>query len=104
MAKLIASLSGKARILIPGSNALIQALVASGAENLAGAISTAKGGPWDLCGVLLVRQAGGTIRGFKKVGEKLVQHNPLDVYGCDSLVMANSEPIANFLEDKMLAL
>ncbi len=102
--QLFASLYNEAKIQTLGSNGLIQALVANGAPNVAGSISAAKGGPWDYCGALLVTQAGGKCRGFRKDSGKLVLHDPLDVVGCDILVTANSEPIAEYLSQKVLAL
>ena len=104
MRKLMAMLSRQSRILIPGSNGLIQAVVANGAKIISGAISTAKGGPWDLVGGLLVKQAGGSLRGFRKIDGKIIPHDPLDVLGCDILVSANSEPIAEELAGMILAL
>ncbi len=59
VAYLFGNLAHRCKVLMPGSNGLHQALVAHGAEYMAGSITTARGGPWDVCGVLLVLEAGG---------------------------------------------
>ncbi len=46
-------------VLMTGGNGMHHALLANGGERVAGSITTAIGGPWDACGVLLVTQAGG---------------------------------------------
>jgi fructose-1,6-bisphosphatase/inositol monophosphatase family enzyme len=88
---------------VPGSNGLIHALVANGASSAAGSISTAKGGPWDFCGALLVKQAGGFVQGYRKTADGLVEHNALDPVGCDFLVTANSSRILKQLFSLLLA-
>ena len=94
MKKLLGSLVDNGiKFHVPGSNGLIHALVANGASSAAGSISTAKGGPWDFCGALLVKQAGGFVRGFKKTENQLIEHDGLDPVGCDFLITANSELI-----------
>jgi fructose-1,6-bisphosphatase/inositol monophosphatase family enzyme len=88
---------------VPGSNGFMHALVANGAKVAAGSISTAKGGPWDFAGALLVVQAGGYVRGFRKDSDTLVEHDALDPVGCDFLVTANSTAILELLCGKLLA-
>ena len=88
---------------VPGSNGLIHALVANGAKVAAGSISTAKGGPWDFCGALLVTQAGGFCRGFRKESGRLYEHDALDPVGCDFLITANSKTILDKLTVKLIA-
>ncbi|OGG58853.1 hypothetical protein A2765_00535 [Candidatus Kaiserbacteria bacterium RIFCSPHIGHO2_01_FULL_56_24] len=100
-AKLFASLNGEVKILLPGSNGLHQALVANGAGSLAGSLTLAIGGPWDVCGALLVKQARGSCRAFKRGFIGLTEHDPLDVLGYDILVTGNSPAIADYLADKV---
>ena len=75
-----------------GSNGAHHALVANGGQYAAGAITTAIGGAWDVCPVLLVLQAGGYAAAFS-VDEngKLIEEGPLKVANYDILVTANNE-------------
>jgi len=68
---------------------------------VAGSITTAIGGPWDVCGVKLVLNAGGAARAFAVFEERvettghppalvLEPRNPLDVMSYDILVCGNS--------------
>ncbi|MEK7509197.1 MAG: inositol monophosphatase family protein [Patescibacteria group bacterium] len=101
-AKLFASLNGEVKILLPGSNGLHQALVANGARSIAGSLTLAIGGPWDVCGSLLVEQAGGFCRAFKKELFSFTECDPLDVLAYDVLVTGNSPQIVDYLCDKVL--
>ena len=102
-AKLFASLNSEVKILMPGSNGLHQALAANGASSIAGSLTLAIGGPWDVCGALLVKQAGGFCRAFKRGFIGLTEHDPLDVLGYDVLVTGNSPAIVNYLAGKVRA-
>ena len=55
----------KYRLLMAGSNGLHQAVVAQGNDKMAGGITSAIGGPQDVCGVKLVLDAGGAARAFR---------------------------------------
>lgn len=78
------------RLLMAGSNGLHQALVANGNDRMAGVITTAIGGPWDVCGVLLVFNAGGAARAFRVTEDRqLEERDPLDVMDYDVLVVGN---------------
>ena len=101
---LFASLNGDMKISIPGSNGLIQALVANGGDRVAGSITTAIGGPWDVAGALLVKLAGGHLQAFSAQGGVFVEKDPLDVMSYDILITANTEGTADFLADKIYAL
>lgn len=91
IAKMFCLLNSKAPILMPGSNGLHQALVANGGEKLAASITTAIGGPWDVCGALLVLQAGGVAQGLSMGDNRLLAKvHPLDVLSYDILVTGNS--------------
>lgn len=95
MAKLFYELRGK-KLAIPGSNGLIQALVANGGQKVVSSITTAIGGPWDVCGVKLVLNAGGAARAFSveqdSVNEVCIlrERDPLDVMNYDILICGNS--------------
>lgn len=103
IARLFSSLSGEVKILMPGSNALMQALVAYGRDHMVGSITTAIGGPWDVCGVFLVRSAGGVAQAFKKtVQGDLADVNPLQVGDYDFLICANTQETLDFLTEKFV--
>jgi fructose-1,6-bisphosphatase/inositol monophosphatase family enzyme len=93
MARLFHELRGK-KLAIPGSNGLIQSLVANGGQKVAGSITTAIGGPWDVCGVKLVLNAGGSAKAFrlKEDPDKswLHERDPLNVLDYDILICGNS--------------
>ncbi len=104
IAELFGSLNYLATILMAGSNGLHQALVANGGEKLAGSITTATGGPWDICGALLVLQAGGTAQGLAMGDDRLLTLiDPLDVLHYDILVTGNSQATVDTLVSKILA-
>lgn len=101
----------KAGKLMLGSNGIHHALVAHGGKGAVGAITTAIGGWWDVCPVLLVTQAGGYATAFR-VGDTytegdalfksrgtLIECNPLDVMSYDILVTANSPETLAVLVD-----
>lgn len=109
-ARLLANLSRKTKILIPGSNGLMHALVANGGEGLAGGITTAMGGEWDAAGVYLVLRAGGFARAFrvhthpKELCRKsLTEANPLDPYAYDIVAFGNSKETVDVLVDALNA-
>lgn len=77
--------------LMLGSNGMHHALVANGGEFCAGAITTAIGGPWDVCPVLLVLAAGGAAKAFSVDNGNLVEKDPLDVTSYDVLITGNSQ-------------
>lgn len=85
------------KCLVPGSNGLMQALVASGGQAVA-SLTTAVGFPGDVCGALLVEGAGGSCRAFErgKTGDlqPVDSRNPL---GVDLLVCANTSQRAEDL-------
>ena len=67
------------------------ALVANGGERVAGAITTAIGGPWDVAPVKLVLDAGGAAAAFSRprYGE-WIECDPLAIDTYDFLVTGNS--------------
>jgi fructose-1,6-bisphosphatase/inositol monophosphatase family enzyme len=98
VAGIFKELGYRSKIFLPGSNGLMQALVANGGQKMAASITTAIGGPWDVCGVKLVLNAGGAARAFRaeETGEMyparvFVERNPLDVMDYDILVCGNSK-------------
>lgn len=90
VAKLLGLIPVQATLLMPGSNGMNFALVANGSEFMAGQITTAAGGPWDLAPVLLVLRAGGVARGFSIRDGRLVERDPRDITACDIMVSGNS--------------
>jgi len=110
LAKIFGMLNGQVKIQIPGSNGLIQSLVANGGQLVAGSITTAIGGPFDVCGAKLVKNAGGHIRSFFVYPwdgdfRGLPEGNPLDVVsmsGYDLLITGNSKETADFLSGVLL--
>lgn len=91
LARLFGGLNQITNVIGPGSNALMQALVANGGLGLAGSITTAKGGPWDLCGGRLVASASGYVRGYARTNGRWQECDPLDVDATQSLICANSD-------------
>lgn len=90
--QLHATIQEKSGILALGSNGLHHALVAKGGHGAVGAITTAIGGPWDVCPVLLVLAAGGAARAFSRMNDgTLKSRDPLIVGSYDILITANSE-------------
>lgn len=104
MARLFAELIPQTKILLPGSNGLMHALVANGGEGLAGGITTAMGGEWDAAGVYLVLRAGGVARAFRMSSDrKLIEADPLDPYAYDMVAFGNNERTVNKLVDALHA-
>jgi fructose-1,6-bisphosphatase/inositol monophosphatase family enzyme len=104
IANLFTNLNQETVILMPGSNGLHQALVANGGEKLAGSVTTAIGGPWDVCGALLVLQAGGAAQGLSMSDDRLLTKvHPLDVLSYDMLVTGNSQTTVDTLVKIILA-
>jgi fructose-1,6-bisphosphatase/inositol monophosphatase family enzyme len=100
--QLVLALAQASKLMILGSNGLNQALVASsgnfGRERIAGGITTAIGGAWDVAGVHLVLNSGGTARAFACDGELVLkERNPLDVLNFDIVVYGNSTTTVNTL-------
>lgn len=92
-----------ARMFIPGSNGLMQALVANGNERVYGSITTAIGFPGDVCGELLVRQAGGYAIGLKIDDDgSWKECDSSDPVELDALVCAGSEKSARILLNVLL--
>lgn len=91
------------KVLMPGTNGLHQALVAQGNQSVAGAITTAIGGPHDVCGVRLVLNAGGAARALRVDTDKgLIDADPLDVESYDVLVVGNNELSVDILSEHVL--
>lgn len=104
IAALFGRLNSQAPILMPGSNGLHQALVANGGQKLAASITTAIGGPWDVCGGLLVLQAGGAAQGLAMTDDRLlVKVNALDVLSLDMLVTGNNRQTVDTIIETILA-
>lgn len=101
--RLMVGVSKTCKLFMPGSNGLHFALVANGSDRMAGQITTAVGGPWDIAGVLLVLQAGGAARGFSVTDGKLTEQNPLHIEECDIMVSGNSVATVDRLVDLLLA-
>lgn len=96
-----------AKVLMPGSNGLNHALVANGGERLVGAITTAIGGPWDVCGAHLVLTAGGAAKAYRLLPDRrLEEKDSLDVLSYDLLVAGNSastvESLSEILKNAVL--
>lgn len=103
VARLFINLARKSQVMMLGSNGMHQALVANGSDRMAGAITTAIGGPWDVCGVLLVLNAGGSAKAFSmNSNEQLVEKNPLDVMDYDTLVIGNNQATVDCLANCLL--
>ncbi len=98
-------IQSKMGLLALGSNGLHHALVANGAPVAAGAITTAIGGPWDVCPVLLVLQAGGAAAAFSVEKGRLVIREPLEVGTYDILITGNShktvQELTEFLQQAL---
>lgn len=85
------NLFGQTAISIFGSNGLHHALVGNGSESVAGAITTALGGPWDVAPVLLVTEAGGYAQAFHMESDgSLTEVDALDVPNYNLVVSGNS--------------
>ena len=104
VARLFGNLNTKAKILLPGSNGLMHALVASGGEGLAGGITTAMGGEWDVAGIFLVLRAGGFARAFRiNENRMLTEADPLDPFAYDTVAFGNSRETVDILVDAIKA-
>ena len=110
LVRLIGQLNSKVKLFLPGSNGLQQALVANGGQKVVGSITTAIGGPWDVCGVKLVLNAGGAARAFSVVRDddgiinRVLFYNevdPLDVISYDLLVAGNSPDTVAVLSEAL---
>ena len=89
--KLLIELSAY-RLLLPGSNGLHQAVLAQGNDKMAGAITSAIGGPQDVLGVQLVRNAGGAARAFRMTEDRnLLEVSPRAIEDYDILVVGNNQ-------------
>ena len=87
-----------------GSNGLHHALVANGGRGIIGAITTAVGGPWDVCPVLLVLESGGFANAFRVSNDgNLIECNPLKVDSYDILITATSRSNLEFLISTLFA-
>lgn len=86
-------LASRAKVMMPWSNGLMQAMVANGNEGVAGSITTAVGFPGDVCGALLVKQAHGAVAAFTRTPGGWQKADPLNVLEVDMLVCAASEVI-----------
>ncbi len=85
-------------VLVYQSNGCQQAAVANGGEKMVASITTAMGGEWDAAGVLLVLEAGGAARAFRRNDDHtLTEADPLDPFSYDLLVCANSKTAADQL-------
>jgi fructose-1,6-bisphosphatase/inositol monophosphatase family enzyme len=111
--RLLNKLAANYRLLLPGSNGLHQALVAQGNDRMAGAITSAIGGPQDVCGVQLVLNAGGAARAFRMLDRPVClptmeppllynffeEVSPLAIEEYDILVVGNNQRTVNELEE-----
>ncbi|MFH1427235.1 MAG: inositol monophosphatase family protein [Patescibacteria group bacterium] len=79
-----------------GSNGYHLALVANGNFLVAGGITTAIGGAWDISGLVLVLEAGGCCVGVKIDKGVPYFYDPLDPF-CELLVYANNQDTLQFL-------
>jgi myo-inositol-1(or 4)-monophosphatase len=95
--RLIGAISAHARLLMPGSNGLHLALVANGGEFMAGQVTTAVGGAWDVASVLLVLNAGGAARAFSTKSGALEEVDPLRIFDVDIIVTGNCELTVDLL-------
>jgi len=107
-ARLFAGMQRLGRSVFYGSNCLNQALLANG--GIDGAVSSAKGGPWDLAaGCCLVPAASGVTYAYRAEGEKvghkrLIKLDRLDPFEADVLVMGNTKATADAIEQIVLDL
>ncbi|MFH0806319.1 MAG: inositol monophosphatase family protein [Candidatus Brennerbacteria bacterium] len=86
------------RLLLTGSNGLHQAMVAQGNDKMAGAITSAIGGPQDVCGVKLVLGAGGAARAFRMNDDRtLAEESPEAIEDYDILVVGNNQNTVDVL-------
>lgn len=55
------------------------------------------GGPWDVCGALLVMQAGGAVKAFSRTQDGFQEVDALDVLQVDLFVCAANQQILDEL-------
>lgn len=92
------------RLLLAGSNGLHQAVLAQGNDKMAGAITSAIGGPQDVCGVRLVLDTGGAARAFQMAdNRKLIEMPPQAIEDYDILVAGNSQATVDGLCQTLLS-
>lgn len=105
---LFSRLFGSAMVHMMGSNGLHHALVANGGQNVAGAITTAIGGPWDVAPVKLVLDAGGDARAFSRPEERngpaWIERDPLAIDSYDFLITGNSKATVDKLSNMLTTL
>lgn len=95
----------KYRLLMAGSNGLHQAVLSQGNDKMAGAITTAIGGPQDVCGVRLVLDAGGAAKAFHMTDDrKLAEESPHAIEDYDILVVGNKPATVDELSSVLLSL
>lgn len=93
------------RLLMTGSNGLHQAVLAQGNDKMAGAITSAIGGPQDVCGVRLVLNAGGVAKAFCVTDDrKLVEVSSEAIEHYDILVLGNTPATVERLSKHVLDL
>lgn len=100
-ARFYALLNHETHVRVLGPNGQIQALLANGSKGVAGAVTLAKGWPWDAAGVRLVIEAGGAATAFAIVDGKLVERPALDVNCYDFLVAGNNSATVEKLTDAL---
>ena len=93
----------KAGIFMLGSNGLHHALIANGGKGAVGAITTAIGGAWDVCPVLLVLSAGGVARAFSRTENGFEEKNPLCVASYDLVISGNTREAVDILAGFVLS-
>lgn len=98
-----AELFGKERcqVMHEATNAGHHVFVAQGGDghNVAGAITTCRGGPWDIAPALLVKKAGGFVRGFRRDegSSTFIEVSPLAFEDQHFTVTAGTQAIAEEL-------
>lgn len=102
-------LFGKERcqVMHEATNAGHHVFVAQGGDghNVAGAITTCRGGPWDIAPALLVEKAGGFVRGFRREegSNRFVEVSPLAFEQQHFTVTAGTQEIAKELTQILTA-
>jgi fructose-1,6-bisphosphatase/inositol monophosphatase family enzyme len=88
-----------------GSNAIHHALVAMGDKHdVAGAITSCLGGPWDVAPVILVHAAGGCVRGFTRNDGVFDEVDGLDIKAHHFTISGNNRATVGKLVDEMVTL
>ena len=89
---LVCVLMDKYKYGISATNGGQHGLMANGGQFMAGAITTAVGFPGELCGALLVKQAGGAMAAFQKVNTTDFKSvDPLYPLGIDLMVCGHTQ-------------